>query len=163
MTTTLAAQVVGALRDAGQTLAVAESLTGGAVTAAVVDVPGASTVLRGGVVAYASELKERLLDVPAELLAAHGAVHPDVAVAMARGARARLGATWAVATTGVAGPDPQDGHPPGEFHVAVVGPEQCLVRSFAPGAPSTREQVRADAREAALRLLLTAVAPGTRR
>jgi PncC family amidohydrolase len=110
------------LTQQGRTLAVAESLTGGLVVAAVVDVPGASAVLRGGVVAYATDLKAALLDVDPGLLAQEGAVHPDVALAMARGAAARLGADYAVATTGVAGPDPQDGHPVGEVHVAVVGP-----------------------------------------
>lgn len=160
MTTGLADGLVRLLRAAGQTLAVAESLTGGALTAAVVDVPGASAVLRGGVVAYATDLKARLLGVPADLLEAHGPVHPDVAVAMARGARERLDATWGVATTGVAGPEPQGGHPPGEYHVAVVGPDRLLVRSFGPGAPVSRDEVRADARDAALRLLLEAVGTG---
>jgi PncC family amidohydrolase len=105
----LSARIVTALRAGGDTLAVAESLTGGLVTARVVDVPGASTVLRGGVVAYATDLKHALLGVDADLLAERGAVDPDVALAMARGVAGRLGSTWAVATTGVAGPDPQDG------------------------------------------------------
>ncbi len=153
----LASDVVRLLADAGSTLAVAESLTGGALVAAVVDVPGASAVLRGGVVAYATDLKAELLDVPRELLAARGAVHPDVATAMARGVRERLGATWGVATTGVAGPDPQDGRPPGEYHVAVVGPDRALVRSFGPEGAPVRAQVRAAARDAALVLLVEAL------
>lgn len=153
------AEVVRLLTAAGSTLAVAESLTGGAVAAAVVDVPGASAVLRGGVVAYATDLKAELLGVPAELLAAHGAVHPDVAVAMAHGVRARLHAAWGLATTGVAGPDPQDGRPPGEYHVAVAGPGGVVrVRSSAPARPATRAEVRAAARDAALALLAQAVA-----
>lgn len=153
------AEVVRLLTAAGSTLAVAESLTGGAVAAAVVEVPGASAVLRGGVVAYATDLKAELLDVPADLLAAHGAVHPDVAVAMARGVRARLRAVWGLATTGVAGPDPQDGRPPGEYHVAVAGPAGVVrVRSSAPAGPATRAQVRAAARDAALALLAQVVA-----
>jgi nicotinamide-nucleotide amidase len=117
-----AEQLVRVLTQQGRTLAVAESLTGGLVVASVVDVPGASAVLRGGVVAYATDLKARLLDVDPGLLAREGAVHADVALAMARGAAARLGADYAVATTGVAGPDPQDGRPVGEVHVAVAGP-----------------------------------------
>lgn len=153
----LAAQVVRLLAATGSTLAVAESLTGGAVAAAVVDVPGASAVLRGGVVAYATDLKARLLDVPTPLLDRHGAVHPDVAVAMATGVQRRLGATWGVATTGVAGPDPQDGRPPGEYHVAVAGPGGAVARSFAPTGPASRAQVRAAAREAALTLLVEAL------
>ena len=155
-----AADVVRLLTGAGSTLAVAESLTGGALVAAIVDVPGASRVLRGGVVAYATDLKADLLDVPGELLAAHGAVHPDVAAAMAEGVRARLRATWGVATTGVAGPDPQDGRPPGEYHVAVAGPDGVRVRSSAPAGPTTRPQVRAAARDGALALLAQALADG---
>ncbi len=149
----LAAVVVRLLTVAGASLAVAESLTGGAVTAAIVDVPGASAALRGAIVAYATDLKATLLDVPQDLLDAHGAVHPDVAVAMARGVRARLGSTWGLATTGVAGPDPQDGRPPGEYHVAVVGPGTEVARSAEGVGAPTRERVRAAARETALVLL----------
>ena len=116
----------------GETLAVAESLTGGALAAAVVAVPGVSATFRGGVVAYATELKSELLGVDAALLAARGPVDPDVAVAMAAGVRERLGATWGLATTGVAGPDPQDGHPPGVCFVAVAGPDGTRVDG--PGA-----------------------------
>lgn len=150
------ADVVRLLAAAGTTLAVAESLTGGAVAAAIVDVPGASVVLRGGVVVYATDLKAELLGVPADLLATHGAVHPDVAAAMAQGVRARLHAVWGLATTGVAGPDPQDGRPPGEYHVAVAGPGGVRVRSCGPAdadGPTSRTQVRAAARDAALALL----------
>lgn len=115
----LAREVVTTLTARGLTLATAESLTGGLLAARVVDVPGASAVLRGGVVAYATDLKHRLLGVDADLLAARGAVDADVAAAMARGVRERLGADVGVATTGVAGPDPQDGHPAGTVFVAV--------------------------------------------
>ncbi|MBI4940782.1 MAG: nicotinamide-nucleotide amidohydrolase family protein [Actinobacteria bacterium] len=115
----LAREVVTTLTARGLTLATAESLTGGLLAARVVDVPGASAVLRGGVVAYATDLKHRLLGVDADLLAARGAVDPDVAAAMAHGVRERLGADVGVATTGVAGPDPQDGHPAGTVFVAV--------------------------------------------
>jgi nicotinamide-nucleotide amidase len=106
----------------GETLAVAESLTGGALGAALTAVPGVSATFRGGVVAYATDLKAALLGVDAGLLAERGPVDADVAAAMAAGARARLGATYGLATTGVAGPDPQAGHPPGEVHLAVAGP-----------------------------------------
>jgi PncC family amidohydrolase len=114
--------VVGRLRELRRTVAVAESLTGGLVVAALVAVPGASAVVRGGVVAYMTDLKTRLLDVDPDLLAREGAVHPEVARQMALGVATRLGADYGVATTGVAGPDPQDGHPVGEVHVAVAGP-----------------------------------------
>nr|WP_286219543.1 CinA family protein [Paraoerskovia sediminicola] len=107
---------------AGLTLAVAESLTGGALAAAVVDVPGASRVLRGGVVAYATDLKSSLLGVDRGLLARRGPVDRDVALAMAHGVRRSLGADVGVATTGVAGPDPQDGVEPGIVHLALDAP-----------------------------------------
>jgi nicotinamide-nucleotide amidase len=118
-----AAAVLDALSAAGHTLAVAESLTGGLLAATVTDVPGASATFRGGVCAYSSDLKVALLDVPDELVRADGVVSASVAEAMARGARARLGATYALSTTGVAGPDPQEGKPPGTVFVAVSGPQ----------------------------------------
>jgi nicotinamide-nucleotide amidase len=128
---TLPATVLRLLSGRGETVAAAESLTGGALAAALVDVPGASSAFVGAVVAYSSELKERLLDVPPALLAG-GAVHPDVAGAMAAGVRRRAGSTWGVATTGVAGPDHQDGQPPGTVFVAVAGPraDQPTVRAL---------------------------------
>ena len=117
----LAEQVLERLRADGEHLAVAESLTGGLVAATLVSVPGASAVMRGGVVAYATQLKAQILGVDAGLLAAHGAVHPEVARQMAIGVARLCGAEWGVATTGVAGPDPQSGHPPGLVYVAVAG------------------------------------------
>jgi PncC family amidohydrolase len=116
---TLARLIVSELTGRGQTVAVAESLTGGLLAAALVEIPGASAVFRGGIVAYATDLKATLLGVPAALLDRYGAVHPDVAAAMAQNVRDRLGATFGVATTGVAGPDPQDGQPVGTVHIAV--------------------------------------------
>ena len=124
------AALVAALAGRGWTVAVAESLTGGLLCAALVDVAGASRVLRGGVLAYATELKAALLGVDPDLLDRVGAVHPDVARQMAQGVRARLGADVGLATTGVAGPGSQDGHPPGEVHFAVVTPDAVWVRSL---------------------------------
>jgi nicotinamide-nucleotide amidase len=110
----VAADVVDALRRHGLTIAVAESLTGGLLIAELVSVPGASTVVRGGIVAYATDLKSTLLGVDDALLTTSGPIHPDVARGMADGVRIRLGASVGISTTGVAGPDPQDGHAPGE-------------------------------------------------
>jgi len=149
-----AAALLALLGAAGRTLAVAESLTGGAVADALVAVPGASASLRGAVVAYASDLKATLLDVPAELLARHGAVHPDVAAAMADGVRGRLGADYGLATTGVAGPDPQDGHRPGTVHVAVQGPWGGEVRTLDVDPSVGRAGIRAAAVRAVLALAL---------
>jgi nicotinamide-nucleotide amidase len=140
-----AREIVGLLTEGGLTVAVAESLTGGLVVASLVAVPGASRCVRGGVVAYATDVKASLLDVPPSLLQEHGAVHPDVARAMASGVRQRLGADYGLATTGVAGPDPQDGWAPGTFHVAVEGPGGGQVVSVAGdhnavGATGTKTQ-----------------------
>lgn len=120
---TLAADAVAALRGAGATVATAESLTGGLLCSALVAVPGASDVVRGGVVAYAAALKTEFLGVDAALIEERGTVDPEVACSMALGARERLGATYAMSTTGVAGPDPSEGKPPGTVHVAIAGPD----------------------------------------
>ncbi|MEV0693423.1 CinA family protein [Streptomyces sp. NPDC050388] len=117
-----AAEAVRLLTVKGETLAVAESLTGGLVAAEITSVPGASKVFRGSVTAYATELKHGLLGVDATLLAQRGAVDPQVAAEMAVGVRKALGTDWGIATTGVAGPDPQDGQPVGTVYVAVCGP-----------------------------------------
>ncbi|MDR7273423.1 CinA family protein [Catenuloplanes atrovinosus] len=124
----VAATVVAALAKAGQTVAAAESLTGGLVSSTLVDVPGASAAFRGGVVVYATELKATLAGVSAPLLAERGPVDPDVAAALAEGVRARCDADWGLATTGVAGPEPQDGKPVGLVYVAVSGPGGTEVR-----------------------------------
>ncbi|MDI9887844.1 CinA family protein [Streptomyces sp. HNM0645] len=117
-----AAEVLALLGEHGETLAVAESLTGGLVAAELTSVPGASKSFLGSVTAYATGLKRDLLGVDGALLAEYGAVHPEVAAQMAAGVRARMEAAWGIATTGVAGPDPQDGQPVGTVFVAVVGP-----------------------------------------
>ncbi|MFF2524897.1 CinA family protein [Streptomyces liangshanensis] len=117
-----AARVLALLEERSATLAVAESLTGGLVAAELTSVPGASRTFRGSVTAYATDLKRDVLGVDAPLLAERGAVDPEVARQMAAGVRDALGADWGAATTGVAGPDPQDGQPVGTVYVAAVGP-----------------------------------------
>lgn len=117
-----AAEAHRLLSDRGWTVAVAESLTGGLLAATLVDIPGASTTFRGGFVVYATELKSTLADVPAGLLAANGPVDPDVARWLAAGARARCGADWGVATTGVAGPGPSDGIAAGTVWIGLASP-----------------------------------------
>ncbi|GAB3152352.1 CinA family protein [Amycolatopsis stemonae] len=116
-----AAALIAALAGRGETVAAAESLTAGLVCATLARVPGASAVLRGGLVVYATELKTSLAGVDAALLAEHGAVHPEVAAQLAEGARDRCGATWGLGLTGVAGPSPQDGVGPGTVHVGLAG------------------------------------------
>jgi len=127
----LATEIIGLLTRTGETVAAAESLTGGLVAAALTDVPGSSNVFRGGVVAYATELKAQVLGVDVAMLKKHGPVYAPVASAMAEGVRQRLGATFGVATTGVAGPGPQDGHPAGTVHIAVSLAGDTVVRTMA--------------------------------
>jgi nicotinamide-nucleotide amidase len=118
----VAAEALRLLMARGETLAVAESLTGGLVAAEITAVPGASKVFRGSVTAYATDLKRDVLGVDGTLLDSRGAVDPQVAAQMAAGVRKALGADWGLATTGVAGPEPQDGQPVGTVFVAVHGP-----------------------------------------
>ena len=153
--------VVRALRAAGASLAVAESLTGGLVGGTLTEVPGSSAVFRGGVQVYATDLKASLAGVPEQVLAEHGAVSAQTAEALARGVRDRLGATYGLGLTGVAGPDPQEGHPPGTLHVAVAGPYGVQVRSVR--LPGDRQRVRLLAVNAGLDLLrrvLASESPG---
>jgi nicotinamide-nucleotide amidase len=144
-------RVVGLLREAGLTVATAESLTAGLVSARLADVPGASDVLRGGVVSYATAVKSSVLGVPADLLERTGPVHRAVAEAMAAGAARLLGADVGVATTGVAGPGPHDGHPAGTVVVAVCGPAGLAAEVLR--LPGDRAAVREGAVRGALDLL----------
>ena len=144
--------LVAALTAAGESVGCAESLTAGLVAATIADTPGASLVLRGGVVAYATDLKTDLLGVPADLIDRVGTVDAGVAVAMAEGVRARLGATWGVSTTGVAGPGPAEGKPAGTVHIAVAGPSGTVTRRLE--LKGTRAQIRAATVEAVLALAL---------
>ena len=148
----LAQQIHALLQAAGHTVAVAESLTGGLVAAALTDIPGASVSFRGGMVTYATDLKATLLGVDADLLARYGAVYPAVAAEMADGVRLRLRADFGVSTTGVAGPDPADGQPVGTVHIAVSADDDTVVRTIA--LTGNRAQIRRLAVENALGLLL---------
>jgi nicotinamide-nucleotide amidase len=143
--------VVEALRARSATVACAESLTGGLVAAALVSVPGASDVLRGGIVAYATDLKASLLGVDAAELARDGAVAESTARAMATGVAERLEATYGLATTGVAGPGPDGDHPAGTVHVAVAGPDGVTHRRLQ--LEGDREQVRTQTVSSVLALL----------
>ncbi|WP_230421395.1 CinA family nicotinamide mononucleotide deamidase-related protein [Actinomadura soli] len=135
------------LAERAATVATAESLTGGLIGAELTAMPGSSATFAGGMVTYATEAKHRLLGVPADLLAEEGAVHPDVAAAMAAGVRDALNATYGLAVTGVAGPDPQDGRPVGTIYIGVAGPERSLTvvgpKLPVPGAgPESRAVIR---------------------
>lgn len=117
-----AVALVAALETRGWTVATAESLTAGLVAATIADVPGASAVLRGGLVVYATELKHELAGVPREVLARYGAVSAETARALAAGAAARCGSSVGIGLTGVAGPDEQEGRPVGTVYVGVSVP-----------------------------------------
>jgi nicotinamide-nucleotide amidase len=148
---TMAADLVACLTAAGHSVAVAESLTGGLVTAALTDVAGASVVVRGGVLAYATDLKSAVLGVDTTLLAQSGAVDADVAEQMASGVRSLMGATYGLATTGVAGPDQAEGKPVGMVFVAVVGPDTSRVKALS--LSGNRADIRAHSVLAVLALL----------
>lgn len=141
-----------ALLARGETVAAAESLTAGLFCATLATVPGASATLRGGVVVYATELKTALAGVPAELLAAHGPVSPETAGALADGVRRRCAASWGIGLTGVAGPDPVDGHGPGRVYLGVSGQVGTDVVQL--DLPGDRAAVRASAVAAAMETLL---------
>ena len=149
------AALIAELRLRAESVALAESLTGGALCARLVDVAGASDVVRGAVVAYAADLKHTLLGVDRALLADRGTVDPDVAEAMATGVRERTGATYGVATTGVAGPGPSEGKPAGTVYVAVAGPRGTRSRGLR--LDGDRGTVRAGSVQGALDLLADAL------
>lgn len=143
----------------GETLAVAESLTGGLVAGCLTAAQGSSRAFRGSVTAYATDVKRDVLGVDGGLLDEQGAVDPEVACRMAEGARRLLRADWGLSTTGVAGPDPQDGKPVGLVYVAVAGPGSAVggdgTRARELRLPGDRASVRKGAVLAALSLLRT--------
>ena len=146
------AEALAMLVDQDATVAVAESLTGGLIGAAITSVSGSSKAFRGGVISYATDLKQELLGVPGELLRREGAVHPEVAAGMAAGVARLCGATYGVAVTGVAGPEPQDGKPVGTVHIAVCGPGgQIWARELR--LEGSRERIRVETVDEAVDLL----------
>ncbi|MET8155165.1 nicotinamide-nucleotide amidohydrolase family protein [Sphaerisporangium sp. NPDC005289] len=141
MSAGLAAEVLALLVRGRATVAVAESLTAGLIGATLTVPSGASAAFRGGVIVYATDLKARLLGVPEDLLDREGAVHPDVAAAMAAGVRRVTGSSYGLAVTGVAGPDEQDGRPVGTVHLAVAGPDGDIWHRDVL-LPGSREDIR---------------------
>ena len=145
-----------ALLARGETVAAAESLTAGLFCATLATVPGASATLRGGAVVYATDLKTTLAGVPADLLAASGPVSESTAAALAEGIRTRCSATWGVGLTGVAGPDPVDGHRPGRVYLGLSDGLLTVVHEL--DLPGDRAEIRAAAVEVALHRLLDRLA-----
>jgi nicotinamide-nucleotide amidase len=149
---TLDELVAGGFADRGLTVATAESCTGGLVAARLTEQPGSSDWVLGGVTAYANSAKEQLLDVPAEVLAEHGAVSPEVAVALAEGARARFGADVGVGITGIAGPGGGTREKPvGTVHLCVAGPGGRQLRALR--LPGSRSAIRERSVTMAMHLL----------
>lgn len=130
------------LKEKGLTLGTAESCTGGLIAKLITDLPGASAVLKGGIVSYTNEVKAGVLGVPEDMLEKYGAVSPQVAEAMARGAKKVLGCDIALSATGVAGPDPDDrGNPVGLVYLGLAYGEDCIVREYHAGK-GDRDRVR---------------------
>jgi nicotinamide-nucleotide amidase len=146
-----AAEALGLLRSAGATLATAESLTGGLLASVVTAVPGASVSYVGGLVTYSTALKESVLGVPHDLVQQYGVVSAECAGAMAAGCRDVTGATYGLATTGVAGPESQDGKPVGTVFVGIAGPDG--VSTVAMELVGDRRQVQEQACREALAAL----------
>lgn len=160
----LSARLVAEAKAAGATVATAESLTAGLVAATIADTPGASAVLRGGVVVYATELKVVLAGVDEDLLRRKGAVDPEVARQLAAGAASRCSATIGVGLTGVAGPDMQDGHPVGDVFLVVAAPAEfggSQVRHLSLGT-QPRPVIRQLAVNNALELILDVLGSGNK-
>lgn len=147
----IASDLIDRLVSRGETLALAESITGGAVATALTDVPGSSQVFLGGIVTYATTAKISLLGIDPKLIEGCGVVSREVAEAMAQAARESFGSTWSIATTGVAGPGPHHGVAAGEVWLAVSGPESQAQHLRL--GDLGREQVRSGAVTGALALL----------
>lgn len=157
----IASDVIQMLRQANETVGIAESLTAGGLMAAITSVPGASAAFRGGVVSYATPLKHLLLNVDADLIAKEGVIHGNVATQMAEGARKittfdNNPTTWGIGTTGVAGPASQDGKPVGMVFIGLASPDGN--RPWGPFLfTGSREQIREATIMEALSLLRDAL------
>ena len=143
-----AEEIVSILTDRKETLSIAESLTGGALTSAIVDVAGASHILKGSIIAYSIDIKVRELSVPQETIDRDGVVSEEVALKMAEGIRSRMATTWSMASTGVAGPGAHHGIPAGTVWLAFVGPTSKETVKLA--LDGDRSAVRRGAVESAL-------------
>lgn len=154
-TKVMASTLMATLQVRDETLATAESITGGLLAALVTAVPGASKVYTGGVVSYATAVKQDLLKVPDDVVETDGVVSARCAEAMAAGVRDLIGTTYAVSTTGVAGPEPQEGKPVGTVYVGLAGPDWC--RSVALDLEGDRAQIREATCAAAISELMSAL------
>jgi len=139
-------EIIRTLGDANESLVTAESITAGGLSSAITSIEGSSQVFLGAIVAYQDQVKAKVLGVDEAIIAAHTVYSQEVAVEMARAVREKFGATWAIATTGVAGPGPSDGVPSGTVWVAIDGPvTQTLELSLDGGRESVRNATVATA------------------
>lgn len=157
MASELAAGILAELRSRSETLASAESLTGGMIGALLTDVPGASDSYLGGVISYATRLKAVLAGVEEATLAELGPVAARTAIEMANGVAVKCNADWGLAATGVAGPDDQNGHPVGQVFVAVSHQRSDLLSVRELSLEGDRTMIRQLAADASLRLLAEAL------
>lgn len=146
--------MLAALRARGETVATVESLTGGLLCASLTDVPGASAVVRGGVVAYTLDAKRDVVAVDPDILREHGAVSAQAAAALADRILMIFGSTWALSTTGVAGPSTQEGKPVGTVFIGLAGPHSEVLELHLEG---DRYDIRHQTCDAAMELLLRAL------
>ena len=146
-----AQKIVQLLRERNETITCAESITGGALTSELVSIPGASHVLKGSIIAYSTEVKVSELKVEPSLIQEFGVVSEEVALAMARGVKAKFAAEWAISLTGVAGPGASHGIPAGTVWLALLGP--ALQETVKLELMGEREMVRRGAVESALGVL----------
>ena len=150
----LVEDALAVLREKGETLSTAESLTAGSLSSAITSIPGSSDVYLGGITAYQSSIKSSHLGVSEELIAKHTVFSEEVAIAMAQGALKSFGSTWAISTTGVAGPGPSDGVAAGTVWVAIEGPvTQAIELSLSGERDSVRNATTASAMAAFARIL----------
>jgi nicotinamide-nucleotide amidase len=139
--------IVALLKESSETVAVAESITAGGLGAAITHAPGASQIFLGGVIAYANEAKIKVLGIDASLIEEHSVVSEEVAIAMADSVREKFGATWGIATTGIAGPGDFQGIPEGRVWVAIRGPVNEIIQLQLDGG---REGIRTGAISSAI-------------
>lgn len=150
----IARELIDALRKNGQSLSVAESLTGGLLASALIEIPGASDVFFGGVVAYTARAKREILGVDEEALT-HGVVSQEVAIGMAQGALELFGSDYALSTTGIAGPGPQEGKEPGTIWLGCASKTDSGARLVK--LEGDRNQIREATVNAALELIDTQI------
>jgi nicotinamide-nucleotide amidase len=153
--------IVSELTKRGESIGVAESITGGHLSGALIDIAGASNIFAGGIVAYSNLLKISDLKVSPDLLDEFGAVSIEVAQAMALGAKDKFAATWGLSTTGVAGPGPHNGRPVGTVWIGIAGPGVLTAINPVISSELSRNQVRSESVAGALMAFARILNPGT--